>query len=209
MSVLLLIRHGDTDYLGNRLAGRTPGVFLNEFGCQQANGLAQALRGLSVSAIYSSPLERTLQTARPLALLQHLPVQVEPGLVELDYGAFQGQTFEFLRSQDIWKRVHSSPAQVRFPGGELLAEAQARAAQTLVKIARQVDQHALVACFTHGDMIRLALAAFLDIPLDAYQRLDIRTASVSVVQIEESKIRVPQINHRPGESVFVPISAPS
>lgn len=209
MAVLLLIRHGDTDYLGNRLAGRIPGVFLNESGCQQASALAQALRGVSLNAIYSSPLERTLQTARPLALLHNLPVQVEPGLVELDYGEFQGQTFETLRSHDLWKQVHTSPAHVLFPGGESLAEAQARAAQTLVKIARQSGQHALIACFTHGDMIRLALAAFLDIPLDAYQRLDIRTASISVVQIEDSKIRVPQINHRPGESVFVPISAPS
>ena len=209
MAVLLLIRHGDTDYLGNRLAGRTPGVFLNESGCQQASALAQSLSGLSLNAIYSSPLERTLQTARPLALLQHLPVRVEPGLVELDYGDYQGQTFEFLRGQELWKQVHLSPAQVRFPGGESLAEAQTRAEQTLVKIAQEAGEGDLVACFTHGDMVRLALAAFLDIPLDSYQRLDIRTASISVVQIEGSKVRVPQINHRPGEQVFVPISAPS
>lgn len=209
MPVLLLIRHGDTDYLGNRLAGRTPGVFLNESGCRQASALAHALRGFCLSAVFSSPLERTLQTARPVALLQQLPVQVEPGLIELDYGAFQGQSFETLRGQDIWKQVHLSPAQVCFPGGKSLVEAQARAAQTFAKITGQSGEHDLVACFTHGDIIRLALAAFLDIPLNAYQRLDIRTASVSVVQIEENKIHILQINHRPGESVFIPMPTPS
>lgn len=205
MPVLLLIRHGDTDYLGNRLAGRTPGVFLNAAGLQQAEALAQSLGHLPLSAIFSSPLERTLQTARPLAVQRRLPVRVEPGLIELDYGSFQGQTFEALRGLEVWQQVHAAPAEVRFPGGESLAEAQTRAAQTFLRVAGQFGQQELVACFSHGDIIRLALASFLQIPLNAYQRLDIRTVSISVVQFEASKTRVLQINHRPGESVFLPL----
>lgn len=204
MPILLLIRHGDTDYLGSRLAGRMPGVFLNETGLNQAQSLAGALNSLSLSAIFSSPLERTLQTARPLALLCHVPVRVEPGLLELDYGTYQGQPFSELGRLELWQKVHTAPAEVRFPGGESLAEAQQRAAQTLHRIAAQFAPSEIIACFTHGDIIRLALAHFLEIPLNRYQRLDIRTASVSVVQMDGQSLRVLQVNHRPNESIFIP-----
>lgn len=204
MPILLLIRHGNTDYLGNRLAGRTPGVYLNKSGFDQAEKLAQNLQNFPLRAIHSSPLERTLQTARSVAEVQKLPVQVDLGLMELDYGSFQGKPFTELRQNGLWELVHTAPDQVRFPGGETLVEAQQRAVQALERIAGQYQDQDIVACFSHGDMISLALAHFLGMPLNTYQRLSIHTASVSVVQISLQKIKVWQINHLPDQTLYLP-----
>lgn len=204
MTIILLIRHGDTDYLGNRLAGCTPGVHLNENGEQQAQALAQALSQLPIKAIFSSPLERTLETARPLATLLRLPIRTERALVEVNYGELQGKTFKQIRHLRIWKLVHQAPSQVTFPGGESFTAIQQRAVHAISTISSQFAPSDLVACFTHGDVIRLALAHFLEMPLDSYQRLFINTASVSVISFQKDKLTVVQVNHQPAQTITLP-----
>lgn len=204
MTTLLLIRHGDNDMLGKRLAGRSKQVFLNEKGFQQAQSLAQALGGLPISAVYSSPLERTLQTARPLAIVRRLPVRVDIRLIEVDYGVFTGKRFADFLDDPVWILVHKQPDKVRFPGGETFFEVQARCVQALTDIAAQSTEDSIIACFTHGDIIRLALAHFLNMPLKDYQRLVFQPASISVVQLLPQQIRVHQVNTLPGLPVYIP-----
>ncbi len=176
MPTLLLIRHGDNEFIArNRLAGRLPGVHLNEKGRQQAQTLAQLLGQTPLSAIYSSPMERAVETAQPLAAALGLEVQIRPQLIELNYGSWQGRSFKQLARIKLWKEVHDNPVGVRFPGGESFVEVQQRVSGELDAIAALHGDDELVACFSHGDVIRLAVAHYLQMPLNAYQRLAIQT----------------------------------
>ena len=167
------------------LAGRMPGVHLNESGRQQAYTLAATLAAAPIKAIYCSPMERALETARPLAELKGLEVQQAPGLIEMDYGLWQGKTFKQLQRLKLWKLLMKDPAQVRFPGGESICEAQERARLELEKIAAGLEEKDLVACVTHGDIIRLAAAYYLEMPLHAYHRLSAQTASISILTLDK------------------------
>ena len=198
MTTILLIRHGENSFVGKRMAGRLPDVFLNEKGRQQAIGLVAALHKAPIKAIYSSPLDRARQTAEPLAQALGLEVQMAPGILELDMGDWQGRTLKQLSRLKAWKTVQSQPSAFRFPGGESFEEAQARAVAELKAIAERHPED-LVACFSHGDIIRLVSAYFLDVPLNSFQRLGADTASITVLHLgKDGGVAVPRVNQTLG-----------
>lgn len=179
--VLLLIRHAENDVMYRRLAGRLPGVHLNRRGQQQALAVARMLLGAPVQALYSSPLERALETAEPLARALGLQIQVRSGLNEVDFGRWQGRSYRQLQRTRLWKLLQTAPAQVRFPDGESLAEAQQRVVSELENLALE----GMIACVTHADVIRLALLHYLNMCLDDLHRLVITPASISIVMLGE------------------------
>ncbi|MBG0771847.1 MAG: MSMEG_4193 family putative phosphomutase [Anaerolineaceae bacterium] len=183
MATFLLIRHGDNDFLGSKLAGRLPGVHLNAKGQAQAQAVADGLAELPITAIYASPLERAQETAQPLAESKGLPIQVLPELMEIDFGEWQGQELAKLRKDKLWEIVQTNPATFRFPGGESFAEAQNRVVAGLLALSEQYGEKALIVCTSHSDIIRLAVAHFLALPLDRFQRIRIRPASVTVLHL--------------------------
>jgi broad specificity phosphatase PhoE len=126
MPIILLIRHGENNFVGKRLAGRLSGVHLNDNGIKQAEAVANALCEAPIKAVYSSPLERAVQTAEPLAALLKLAVQIHPGLIEIDFGDWQGKTLKQLARTKLWKTVQHKPSEFCFPGGETFAAAQQR-----------------------------------------------------------------------------------
>jgi broad specificity phosphatase PhoE len=202
MTVLLLIRHGDTDWLGERLAGRLPDIHLNSAGRAQAEALAAMLRPIPLDAVYSSPLERAMETAAPTARAAGKRIIEDARLQEVDFGELSGKPFSELRGMPIWQDVHHTPAMVRYPGGESLLEAQDRSVKLLKEI-RAGEGSGIVACFTHADTIRLTLAHLLQMPLAAYHMLTTDTASVSVVFITRKTIRVGGINWPAGSPLQV------
>ena len=195
MAIILLVRHGQNDMVGKKLAGRLPDVHLNEAGRTQAGNLAVAFSGLPIKAIFSSPLERTLETAQPIAREHDLTVEILPDLLEIDFGNWQGQDLEELKKSSDWKYVQEQPADFRFPMGESFAEAQQRMAACLTHIGEIYQKDDLVVCVGHSDMIRLSVAHFLGIPLNDFQRLRIETASVTVLYLSEEKANFGAINH--------------
>jgi probable phosphomutase (TIGR03848 family) len=191
---VLLIRHGENEYVTtHRLAGRTPGVSLNDKGRNQAEALVRYLEGQPIDVVYSSPLDRCLETAEPLAGARGLPVRHERGVVEVDYGGWQGADLRELSKLPAWHEVQHFPSLFRFPDGETLREVQARAVGT---IERLVDLHPdqIVALFSHGDIIRTTLAHYLGIPLDLFQRIAIGTASVSILAFHNRRPIVLGVN---------------
>jgi probable phosphomutase (TIGR03848 family) len=184
MPAILLIRHGENDYVKKgRLAGRLPGVHLNQKGREQSQALAEKLRGAPIKALYSSPLERALETAEPIAQALNLEVIRCEDLLEVDFGEWQGQSLKGLRRLKLWKAVQHSPATTRFPGGESFAEAQFRACRVLERLAGQYEEKDIIACVSHSDLIKLAVAYFLGLPLDLFQRLFIAPASFTVLAL--------------------------
>ncbi|HZW03740.1 MAG TPA: histidine phosphatase family protein [Anaerolineaceae bacterium] len=191
MPTLLLIRHGENDVMHKRLAGRMPEVHLNAKGRRQAAELAEMLKHLPIKAIYSSPLERAVETAEPLAKALGLDVQLAPGLLEVDYGRWQGRTYKQLRRQKLWKTVQETPVDVRFPDGETLEEVQQR---VLTQIEGLLGEDEVVACFAHGDIIRLAMVHYLNMEINSFQRLVIHPASVSAVHLGKAQPYVLCVN---------------
>jgi len=209
MTLLLLIRHGENDYMLRRLTGRTAGISLNAKGQQQAQGLADALVHAPLRAIYASPLERAVETAQPLAQSHSLEIQVRTGFIEVDYGRFQGRTYKQLARTNLWKILLEKPSQIRFPDGETFSEVQQRVAaeletlvgewQARVEAEKTADgnkvEEAVIAVVAHADIVRLALAHYLNMPLDDFLRLMVGPASVSMVQSNgSSRPRVICIN---------------
>ncbi|MCI0519869.1 MAG: histidine phosphatase family protein [Chloroflexi bacterium] len=205
MSTLLLIRHAENDYVKKgRMAGRTPGVHLNEKGRAQAQTLAEKLSKAPVKAIYSSPLERCLETAAPLAQALGLEVTPAAGLMETDVGEWAGQTLKSLRRLKAWRAVQITPSLFRFPGGESFAEAQLRITAEILAIAARYEAKDMLALFSHGDPIRLAVAYFLGMPLDHFQRLSASTASITALHLGEGGARLLNLNYDPGFSFTPP-----
>ena len=194
----LLIRHGENDWVEKkRLAGRTPGVHLNEVGRRQAAELAGMLAEQPITAVYSSPLERCMETARPLADALGLPVQPEAGVIEVDYGAWQGGKLDALAKLPEWQAVQHYPSQFRFPGGETLREVQFQAVGA-VEAMRIRHPNQVVAVFSHGDVIRTTVAHYLGVPIDLFQRVAISTASLSVIAFFDHRPVVLTLNYLTG-----------
>jgi probable phosphomutase (TIGR03848 family) len=191
--LLILIRHAENDVMHRRLAGRLPGVHLNRRGRQQAIALARALFDAPIRALYSSPLERALETAEPLARVLGLSVEVRPNLNEVDFGLWQGRTYKQLQRTALWRVLQTRPSQVRFPRGEALEEAQ-RVVGELEALRREGET---IACVTHADVIRLALLHYLNMHLDDMQRLVIAPASLSLIAFQDGQPRVLLVNYRP------------
>ena len=140
MPLLLLIRHGENDYVKTgKLAGRIPGVHLNEKGQKQAQALSEALKEVPIKAIYSSPLERAMETANPIAESHKLTIIQEPDLRDTDIGKWQGKSLKVLRLTKAWKIVQSAPSRFRFPEGESFTEAQTRYVGALEQIIQKLQ----------------------------------------------------------------------
>lgn len=194
MMHMLLIRHGMNDWVGDRLAGWTPAVHLNDVGRAQAAALAQRLTEVPLAALYSSPLERALETAQPLASAHNLTVQAREGLGETRYGEWTGRALKELKEEDLWPVVQSYPGGARFPGGESLREVQARMVAELDAI-RDAHPGQIVAVVSHSDPITMAVAHYAGLPLDLYQRLTISPASATALTFTRFGPRLVFLNY--------------
>ncbi len=198
MPLLLLIRHGENDYSKKgRLAGRMPGVHLNERGRKQAEELAAALAQVPIKAVYSSPLERALETAEPIAAALKQRVKIEAGLLESDVGDWQGKSVRRLALTRYWRIVQRAPSRARHPGGESFVQTQARIVASLDAICARHKPRDILACVFHSDPIKLAIAHYIGLPLDQFQRLGCDTGSASLLGVWESGAQLMWLNRKP------------
>lgn len=193
MTQLFVIRHGQNDWAYTKLAGRTPGVHLNAAGKAEAEALVERLAPVKFKAIYCSPLERTLETAQPLAHSKGLEIIKTKEIVEVDYGDWQGKSYKQLGKKKEWAVVQFAPGVARFPNGESIHEAQARAVGAVERIvaAHPKDN---VALFTHADLVKMLIAYFIGLPLDMFQRLHVAPASISVLSMQRFGARLVRFN---------------
>ena len=198
MPLLLLIRHGENEYTKTgRFAGRTPGVHLNEKGQSQAQALGEAFKEVPLKAIYSSPLERAMETAAPIAFARGLEIIPAPGLLESDVGKWQGQSVRRVALSKVWKIVQNAPSRAGHPDGETFQQVQTRIATTLNEICAKYKPRDIVACVFHADPIKLAAAYYLGLPLDHFQRLACDTGSVTALHITDMGAYLLKLNQHP------------
>lgn len=193
MTTFYLIRHGMNDYIRRGIAGRMPGVHLNAEGKQQAEALAARLAADGVAAIYSSPMERAVETAEPLARALGLSVRTEPGVHEWNAGDFTGKFFTELDKDPRWAMHHAYRLGNRLPNGELVIEVQARFVDALERLRHEHDGQT-VAVFSHADPIKTALFYYLGVTLDNLSRMDIGPASLSILELSDTGAKVLKTN---------------
>lgn len=192
---LMLIRHAKNDWVGDRLAGWTPGVHLNDEGRQQAEALGARLAHLPITAIYSSPLERAVETAQAVAAHHDLKVQILEDVGETRYGEWTGASLEELYKTELWPVVQVYPSGARFPGGENLRETQARAVAAIDALRdAHPEESDIVAVVSHADVIKAAVAHYVGLHLDLFQRLAVSPASLSVIQFNKFGPRLVCLN---------------
>ena len=178
---MLLVRHGQTPTTGKLLPGRAPGLHLADQGREQADAAAERIGALTkVSAVYASPLERTRETAAPIAKRLGLKTVVDRGLLECDFGEWTGKELKALSKLPEWSGVQRHPSGFRFPGGESFPEMQARMAGTLAKLRDRHPGETIVAV-SHADPIKAAVAEAVGTPLDLFQRIVISPCSVTAI----------------------------
>jgi probable phosphoglycerate mutase len=180
-ALILLVRHGATPTTGRVLPGRAPGLHLSEDGVRQAERVAERVTALKPSAVYSSPLERAMESAEPTAEATGLEIVPEPGLLECDFGEWTGEALSAVARHHQWRALMAAPASFRFPGGESLAELEARVVSTLERL-RTAHAGQVVVCFSHADPIRAALTFAMGAPLDSFHRVNVGTGSVSMIR---------------------------
>lgn len=196
MTSIYLIRHGENDFVGQgKLAGWLPGVRLNENGRKQALAVAELFRDVKLKAVYASPLERTMETAQPLADAQKLKVTQAPGVGEVQYGLWEGKSLKVLRKRKLWPVIQNAPSLARFPEGESFPEAQARAVAEVEKSrSKYRGKKDAIAFVSHSDVIKLIVAHYLGLPLDLFQRLHIAPASVTALWVDDKTSRLIYMN---------------
>ena len=185
-TVVLLVRHGTTPTTGKVLPGRAPGLHLSDQGLAQAEAVAERIGALTAKehgapvAVYASPLERTSETARPIARALGLRVRSDRGLLECDFGDWTGKKLADLAKKPEWSTVQRNPSGFRFPGGESFLEMQARMASALSRLVALHPGRTVVAV-SHADPIKAVVAQAAGTPLDLFQRLTVAPCSVSAI----------------------------
>jgi probable phosphomutase (TIGR03848 family) len=180
-TVVLLVRHGQTPTTGKVLPGRATGLHLADKGREQAQAAADRIAGLkNVTAVYASPLERTRETAAPIAKALGVRVRTERGLLECDFGEWTGKELKKLYRLPEWRTVQSYPSGFRFPSGESFAEMQARIGGAIGRLVKAHPGETVVAV-SHADPIKAAVAGALGSHLDLFQRIVISPCSISAI----------------------------
>jgi len=180
-TMVLLVRHGQTPTTGATLPGRAKGLHLAEAGVAQAQAAAARIAELKdVAAVYASPLERTRETAKPIAAARGLKVQIHRGLLECDFGDWTGAKLNDLRKLPEWRTVQSYPSGFRFPGGESFTEMQTRMVGAIDELVARHPGQTIVAV-SHADTIKAALAQALGTHLDLFQRIVVSPCSISAI----------------------------
>ena len=193
MTTILLIRHGTTDYVNETLAGRIDSP-LNHTGVEQAQKLANLLSSVRIAAIYASPLQRTQQTAQPLADQLSLSVQIEEDLNQVNFGDWQGISFDQLENDPRWITFQKNPALLEYPGGESAVEVRKRVTRSIHRLCEKHPNDAILAIFSHGSIIRHLVSALIGLPMENLNRLRIAPASVTTLIVEGNTGNLKHLN---------------
>ena len=205
-TTVLYVRHGQTPTTGAVLPGRAKGLRLADVGNQQAAAVAERLLALkAVDAVYASPLERTRETAAPIAKALGLKVVADRGLLECDFGEWTGRKLKELMKLPEWSTVQRYPSGFRFPGGESFAEMQTRITGAVASLVLRHPGGTIV-CVSHADPIKAAVAAALGTHLDLFQRIVISPCSVTTIVYGTGGPVVLNVNSSTGDLGSVKLS---
>jgi probable phosphoglycerate mutase len=196
VTTFFLVRHAVTSHTGKKLTGWMEGVPLTDEGRQQAIAVAERLSDVAFDAIYSSPIDRTMQTAQAIASRHGLRVRTSRKIGEVEYGKWTDRPLKVLARTKLWTNVQRWPSAVRFPEGETLREVQTRAVDEIERLTAEHPK-GTVCCVSHGDVIKLIIAHYMGVHIDLFQRIVIAPASISVIALSERGPAILSVNASP------------
>ena len=187
MASIILVRHSrSTANTAGVLAGQALGISLDEVGQTQAQGLIARIGDVVISRTISSPLQRCIETISPWHQSHgKSAIEIDDNFIESNYGSWTGQNLSDLAKEPLWKEVQKQPSKVTFPNGESFQEMFSRVSEGLEKVIENLGDEDNVIIVSHGDIIKLAIAKVLDLPIDNFQKLVIDPASISIVKVEK------------------------
>ena len=189
MASIILVRHSrSTANTAGVLAGQAPGIALDEVGFTQAQGLVSRIGEIEIKRVISSPLQRCLETITPWHTAHGKSlIEIDHNFIESDYGSWTGQKLSELSKEPLWKEVQKEPSKVTFPAGESFIAMFDRVSNGLDQIIGSLNDDDNVIIVSHGDIIKLAIAKILDLPIDNLQKLVIDPSSISIVKVEKQE----------------------
>jgi probable phosphomutase (TIGR03848 family) len=206
MATVILVRHGrSTANVSGTLSGRLPDVHLDDVGTEQAARVGARISAVPLAGLVTSPLERCRETAQAIGRAHpgKPRTRTDRGLLECDYGEWQGRTLKELAKEKLWKTIQGQPSRVAFPGGETLPEMQARTVAAVRRRNAQMEaEHgpgAVWVAVSHGDPLKAVLADALGMHLDLFQRLHVDPGSVSIVHYADTHPYVLAVNSHEGD----------
>jgi probable phosphoglycerate mutase len=231
-TLVILVRHGATATTGKELPGRAPGLHLSDVGERQAKVAATRIAAFNgpdhpdqdtkdaskpdgkakadgkrperrITAVYASPLERTQETAAPIAEAVGCEITTDDGLLELDIGDWTGLKLADAFKKPEWRAIQRYPSSFRFPGGESFAEMQARMVDTLARLRAAHPGQAIVAV-SHADPIRVAVAHAMGTHLDLFQRVVVSPCSLTAIALSDDGPTVLTVNSTDDARSLVP-----
>lgn len=192
-TTVFLVRHGSTDHLGHVISGRMDGVALNDAGHREAAAVAGRLRDQGIEAIYTSPLQRTRETAGAIGEALGLEPRAEDGLLEIEFGDWTGARFADLHGDPAWRRWNDERSAARAPNGETMGEVQDRLVRW-IETTRVRHPEGRICAVSHADVIKALLAHVLGFSLDRHAALEVGPASLSVLCAGDWGMKVLSVN---------------
>lgn len=183
MTRYFLVRHGMCDAVGKYIAGRKKGISLNPTGKHQIEMLATKLKDIPVSALYTGPLERTVETAEIIGKQINVKPVVCEELDEVDYGKWTGMAFKELSCDPLWKEFNEAKGRFQIPGGEMMIEVQARICNYIERKRKLFNGNIITV--SHCDTIKTAIINYAGFPLDMINRFSIDTASITILETSD------------------------
>ena len=189
MASVILVRHSrSTANTAGVLAGQAPGISLDETGFTQAQGLTTRIGDIAITRVISSPLQRCIETISPWhEKYGKSEIEIHNNFIESDYGTWTGCKLSELAKEPLWNEVQKTPSKVTFPEGESFQAMFKRVSNGLDSIIDKLAENDNVIVVSHGDIIKLAIAKILGLPIDNFQKLVIDPASISIVKVESSE----------------------
>jgi probable phosphoglycerate mutase len=189
LASVILVRHSrSTANTAGVLAGQAPGISLDETGFTQAQGLTTRIGDIAITRVISSPLQRCIETISPWhEKYGKSEIEIDNNFIESDYGTWTGCKLSELAKEPLWKEVQKTPSKVTFPEGESFQAMFKRVSTGLDSIIDNLAENENVIVVSHGDIIKLAIAKILGLPIDNFQKLVIDPASISIVKVENSE----------------------
>ena len=201
MPIIYLLRHAQS--VANTkgiLAGQDDSVELSKTGFNQAKSLTSYLSAVKFSKVYSSPLTRCIQTITPfMEKNPKIDFQVDNRVIEMNYGKWSGQKLAILSKSSKWKQVQNNPAGFTFPQGESFKSMRKRVDLALDDLKSMKGPILVV---THGDIIKMAIASSLGLPINRFQSFVVEPASLTIINLEKSGATILQSNFKASQSVI-------
>lgn len=195
MTRVYLVRHGQTEWNRElRFRGRAD-IPLNENGHRQASAIADALTDEGISAIYTSPLRRSIETAQPVAVVLHLDITTVQGLIDISYGEWEGLGYDEVRRRyaKLYREWEERPDLVKFPNGESLDDARRRSFSALTEIVEKNSGKSIL-IIPHRVINKVLLCALLGLSNSHFWRIRQDTGCINVIEYSDRRFVLVRMN---------------